>query len=614
MPTLPARTTTFPGRISLLPTALSVFGAGGCDHLSADELLYAAVEDDAEADPADLEPLDELAADPSIALNCVDNLALTASFANSSPGWGGGNSFTDLNDGLVAYPWWAEGLAFTGGDAGWAGQPCGVRQATMTWVAPVEIETIFVWHHGGEHIPNNAQIEVWNGAAWVVAPSMWSVRWDLDSNAPGLYGAIPTEHVLLSPTTTTQARYVTNNCGNTVHGWLYEVTAYGPCDQVCGDGEVGGTEDCDDAGESPTCDADCTTATCGDGLLNTAAGEACDDASESPTCDADCTAAACGDGLLNTAAGEACDDAVESPTCDADCTAAACGDGQVNAAAGEACDDGGESVTCDTDCTAAMCGDEVVNAMAGETCDDGGRSASCNLDCTVASCGDGYVNATAGEECDGDGQGAPGETMGCDADCTTAVCGDMVVNSSADEACDDGGASEACDDDCTVASCGDGHVNTVAGEECDGGRRGQTTECDADCTTATCGDGMLNTATGETCDDGNAEDGDGCSSSCVEEEPEGTGSSSGGQGGDSASSGEGGGSGGSGDGTEGTPASSSEGSSAAGTTDASDDTAAGASPIDDGCGCSTRGERRGLAWWLLVFIGLGARHRRMRGH
>ena len=52
-----------------------------------------------------------------------------------------------------------------------------------------------------------------------------------------------------------------------------------PCS--CGDSIVGGCtefgEDCDDGGESATCNQDCTTSVCGDGKLNVTAGEQCDD-------------------------------------------------------------------------------------------------------------------------------------------------------------------------------------------------------------------------------------------------------------------------------------------------------------------------------------------------
>jgi cysteine-rich repeat protein len=64
---------------------------------------------------------------------------------------------------------------------------------------------------------------------------------------------------------------------------------------VCGDGTVDPGEDCDDAGESATCDTDCTPALCGDGWTNTTAGEACDDGNtdDGDYCAADCQSGTC---------------------------------------------------------------------------------------------------------------------------------------------------------------------------------------------------------------------------------------------------------------------------------------------------------------------------------
>jgi hypothetical protein len=56
----------------------------------------------------------------------------------------------------------------------------------------------------------------------------------------------------------------------------------------CGDGVVQAGEDCDTRGESATCNADCTSALCGDGVVNAAAGEACDTVQASDTCTAAC--------------------------------------------------------------------------------------------------------------------------------------------------------------------------------------------------------------------------------------------------------------------------------------------------------------------------------------
>ncbi len=143
-------------------------------------------------------------------------------------------------------------------------------------------------------------------------------------------GPVATSEAMTSSATTTAAVDSSSGPG--------PATTEAPAE--CGDGVVGGDEACDDAGESASCNADCTASACGDGILNVTAGETCDDAGESAACDADCTAAECGDGLANAAAGEACDDAGESAACDVDCTAAECGDMVINGSAGEECDDG----------------------------------------------------------------------------------------------------------------------------------------------------------------------------------------------------------------------------------------------------------------------------------
>ena len=109
---------------------------------------------------------------------------------------------------------------------------------------------------------------------------------------------------------------------------------------VCGDGVVEGSEECDESGESATCDDDCTFVDCGDENVNQAAGEVCDAGGESFSCDADCTLPVCGDGVINASVDEVCDDGGETPSCDDDCTPVSCGDGTQNLSALETCDDG----------------------------------------------------------------------------------------------------------------------------------------------------------------------------------------------------------------------------------------------------------------------------------
>jgi cysteine-rich repeat protein len=170
----------------------------------------------------------------------------------------------------------------------------------------------------------------------------------------------------------------------------------------CGDGVLNTTagEECDGGGETQDCNADCTPTSCGDGVVNGTAGEECDDGNtdDCDGCDSNCIEEVCGDSILDC--GEECDAGGETADCNADCTIASCGDGVVNGTAGEECDDGNtdDCDGCDSNCIEEVCGDGILDC--GEDCDGGGETADCDSDCTVAECGDGVKNTTAGEECD----------------------------------------------------------------------------------------------------------------------------------------------------------------------------------------------------------------------
>ncbi|MCU7919504.1 MAG: DUF4215 domain-containing protein [Candidatus Thiodiazotropha sp. (ex Epidulcina cf. delphinae)] len=159
-----------------------------------------------------------------------------------------------------------------------------------------------------------------------------------------------------------------------------------------------------------------------------------------------------------------------------------CGDGYVDTSAGEQCDDGNtvNGDGCSASCTIeaeAYCGDGVVND--GEACDDGnnvdgdGCSSSCKLE---PMCGDGVVDE--GEACD-DGNNINGD--GCSASCTIeAYCGDGVVNDG--EACDDGNNvdGDGCSSECAIEPyCGDGNLDP--GEQCDDGNNANGDGCSAIC-------------------------------------------------------------------------------------------------------------------------------------
>ncbi len=323
------------------------------------------------------------------------------------------------------------------------------------------------------------------------------------------------------------------NCTQVEAGWACGA-AGAACTEVCGDLLRVGTEECDDGGPSASCNADCTVSSCGDGVVNAAAGEVCDEggAVASGGCAGDCAqifagwyctagqacVTQCGDNI--TSGTEVCDSGGESASCDGDCTTPVCGDGRVNSAALETCDDNdalsddGCSATCTTEpgwlCPAGggacsgTCGDGVK--VASEACDQGAANSdtvanACRADCTLPRCGDQVTDA--GEQCDEGSANSNTIANRCRAACTLPRCGDGIVDGAYGEGCDDTNAvdGDSCSASCTLELCGNGVVD--AGEQCDDGFANSNATADAcrgTCLTAFCGDGVVDT--GEACDDG----------------------------------------------------------------------------------------------------------------
>jgi cysteine-rich repeat protein len=130
---------------------------------------------------------------------------------------------------------------------------------------------------------------------------------------------------------------------------------------------------------------------CGDKTVNKTAGEVCDDGGETPACNANCTASKCGDSMVNKSAGEVCDDgnAINTDACVGNCVAAKCGDGFVQAGA-EECDDGN---AVDNDACSNTC--KVKVACAGWSWNGGCwyTAAAVNMSCTQVCAAHGGFNA-----------------------------------------------------------------------------------------------------------------------------------------------------------------------------------------------------------------------------
>jgi fibro-slime domain-containing protein len=302
------------------------------------------------------------------------------------------------------------------------------------------------------------------------------------------------------------------------------------CHDVCGDGIVAGSEQCDpgpgpsdgglpdasasdggasDAGSSGVyggCNPDCTLGPyCGDGIVQNPP-EQCDDGRNLVTyggatkqCGPGCKwAPYCGDDIVSN--GEQCDSGANNVpltgnpygtgVCTTACTIAPhCGDGVVQSANGEQCDDGPNNGSSGSNCDATCklkCGNGVVDP--GEDCDQGSKNVDpatmpygpgiCTTVCRFApSCGDGILQNPP-EQCDYGTASNTGSYGGCNPDCTLGpYCGDGVVQNPP-EACDNGAGNVVaaaaygpgvCTTTCTPAPfCGDGVVERQFGEQCDG--------------------------------------------------------------------------------------------------------------------------------------------------
>ncbi|MFY0534846.1 alpha/beta fold hydrolase [Nannocystis pusilla] len=232
-------------------------------------------------------------------------------------------------------------------------------------------------------------------------------------------------------------------------------------------------EECDDGpdnGPGQACLAGCLLNVCGDG--DQGPGEGCDDGNTAGRdgCSADCVSELCGDGVVQAGLGEACDDGNTDPDdgCSAACLVEACGDGVVQVGLGETCDDGNTDPDdgCSATCVLESCGDGVLTMELGETCDDGNTVSEdgCSDTCAIEACGDGVVQAGLGETCD-DGNTDPDD--GCGPTCETEACGDGVVQ--AGEDCDDGNdvANDGCSPTCEVevlSLCGPGQISLLVNE------------------------------------------------------------------------------------------------------------------------------------------------------
>jgi cysteine-rich repeat protein len=322
----------------------------------------------------------------------------------------------------------------------------------------------------------------------------------------------------------------------------FEATAF--CDGTsiyglsasCGDGIVGSSEVCE-LGQLGGSAIACTTAEGLSGTRSQICNNTCNGYTDNIA--ATCVVASCGNGVIETDAGEYCDDGSLNGVygfCGNDCTygtAFFCGDGKL--AGGEACDCGVIPAMSFADSRAYGAGTGSCADVNGVYADS--PNATCSWDCSgpASYCGDGTIDS--GETCDGvddtwagklcsSSSPAGYKNIACttDTDCNGGVCGGNGLNNRA--ACPVGMTRvKTCDDApgascnytttnwfniaCTeIGSCGDGAVDP--GEACDDGNSDGSDSCTDQCTLNVCGDGYVYVGE-EQCDEG-AGNGGGCDS------------------------------------------------------------------------------------------------------
>lgn len=168
-------------------------------------------------------------------------------------------------------------------------------------------------------LPYGWAFDVWQGAGYVVEAGMQAVP--ISPTAPGAnqYIHIPLEGSLNAGAVTNTIQFSFHHTGwqpfNDADDYSYlaaaavtqnpKFTLYyqgalvwgvepGGASASCGNGLVEPGEVCDTAGESATCDGDCTLPQCGDGIVNMTAGENCDPG-DAPDCLPDCSGTECTD-------------------------------------------------------------------------------------------------------------------------------------------------------------------------------------------------------------------------------------------------------------------------------------------------------------------------------
>jgi hypothetical protein len=150
----------------------------------------------------------------------------------SDHGWGGGSDPWEIVDGHESYSEWYHGLAFTGGDNNWGGEPAGPRQATIDFGTARTFNKVVIWQHGSAHTPASPNLDYYDGASWkpISFQRVYGATHAVGANS----GDSWSDEYTFSAVTGTRVRYSFDNSGlnidgtQIIHGWIYEFQVLAP--------------------------------------------------------------------------------------------------------------------------------------------------------------------------------------------------------------------------------------------------------------------------------------------------------------------------------------------------------------------------------------------------
>lgn len=174
----------------------------------------------------------------------LTDLALNKNIT-ADPGWGCCPNPDELVDGVIQYPAWYYGFAWTGGTGDWGGGSPGFKQALIDLGTPTVVNRLDWWPHDGQSIPATSLVSVsTDGINFtdVTATITGNCRTPNEELDTGWYFASCSQRASFKPVRARWVRYwfddysefdVNGGCPNGlevcgIHGWATEIEVFGP--------------------------------------------------------------------------------------------------------------------------------------------------------------------------------------------------------------------------------------------------------------------------------------------------------------------------------------------------------------------------------------------------